>query len=269
MSFVYKKHLKQTDISFKNYTIYNYITDANQKASGGTSILIRSDTPHSPVDINSNLQAVAVNVTLSKPITICSIYLSTHDNFTKQDLENIINQLPRPFILLGDFNCHSKLWGCSDTNDKGAIIENFIAENDLCLFNNKQATYLNSPTRKYFSLDLAICSPNIYLDFNWSVLDDLHGSDHFPIVIKEKESDPEEHRSRWNLNKANWETFSLLCEETITPGLFKTANDIECFTKTLIDISEICIPKTSTNHKRNKPWFNDEVKTAIKEKISS
>ena len=151
----------------------------------------------------------------------------------------------------------------------GAVIENFIAENDLCLFNNKQATYLHSPTRKYFSLDLAICSPNIYLDFNWSVLDDLHGSDHFPFVIKEIESDPEEHHPRWNLNKANWETFSLLCEETITPDLFKTANDIECFTKTLIDIAEKCIPKTSTNYKRNKPWFNDEVKLAIKKRKSA
>ena len=239
--------LKQTGmISFKNYTLYNYITDANQKASGGTSIFVKSDIPHRPININSNLQAIAVNVTLSKPITICSIYLPPHDIFSKQDLENLINQLPRPFILLGDFNSHSKLWGCTDTNDKGAIIENFIAENDLCLFNNKQATYLHSPTRKYFSLDLAICSPNIYLDFNWSVLDDLHGSDHFPIVIKEIDSDPEEHHPRWNLNKANWETFSLLCEETITPDQFKTANDIECFTKTLIDIAEKCIPKTST-----------------------
>ena len=262
--------LKRTDmISFKNYTLYNYITDANQKASGGTSIFVKSDIPHRPININSNLQAIAVNVTLSKPITICSIYLPPHDNFSKQDLENLINQLPRPFILLGDFNSHSKLWGCTDTNDKGAIIENFIAENDLCLFNNKQATYLHSPTRKYFSLDLAICSPNIYLDFNWSVLDDLHGSDHFPIVIKEIDSDPEEHHPRWNLNKANWETFSLLCEETITPDLFKTANDIECFTKTLIDIAEKCIPKTSTNYKRNKPWFNDEVKTAIKKRKSA
>ena len=102
--------LKQTDmISFKNYTIYNYITDANQKASGGTSILIKSDTPHRNIDINSNLQAIAVNVTLSKPITICSIYLPPHDIFSKHDLGNLINQLPQPFILLGDFNSHSKL----------------------------------------------------------------------------------------------------------------------------------------------------------------
>ena len=132
---------------------------------------------------------------------------------------------------------------------------------------NKQASYLHSPTRKYFSLDLAFCSPNIYLDFNWSVLDDLHGSDHFPIVIKEIESNPEEHHPRWN--KANWGTFSLLCEETITPDLFKTANDIECFTKTLIHIAEKCIQKISTNYKRNTPWFNEEVKTAIKKRKSA
>ena len=74
--------LKQTDMtSFKNYTMYNYITDTNQKASGGTSILIKSDTPHRTININTNLQAVAVNVTLSKPITICFIYPPPHDIF--------------------------------------------------------------------------------------------------------------------------------------------------------------------------------------------
>ena len=61
--------------------MYNYITDANQKASGVTSILIKSDTPHRTIDTNTILQAVAVNVTLSKPITICSIYLPQHDIF--------------------------------------------------------------------------------------------------------------------------------------------------------------------------------------------
>ena len=82
-----------------------------------------------------------------------------------------------------------------DTNDKGEIIENCIAENDLCLFNNKQPTYLHYPTRNYFALDLSICSPNIYLDFDWSVVDDLHRSDHFPIKIEEIESTNEHHEN--------------------------------------------------------------------------
>ena len=63
-------------------------------------------------------------------------------------------------LIVCDFNSHSKLWGCLDTNDKGEIVENFIAENGLCLFNDKQSTYLHSPTRTYFALDMSICSPN-------------------------------------------------------------------------------------------------------------
>ena len=95
--------------------------------------------------------------------------------------------------------------GCLDTNDKGEILEIFIAEKDLCLFNDQQPTHLHSPTRDYFAL--SICSPNIYLDFDWSVVDDLHGSDHFPTKIQEIESTIEDHQSRWNLNKTKWENF--------------------------------------------------------------
>ena len=262
--------LKNTDnINFKNYSLYNHIATENQKASGGSSILVKSNVPHRQIDINSNLQAVAVNVTLSKSITICSLYLPPHCKFSKHDLENLINQLPRPYLLLGDFNSHSKLWGCLDTNDKGEIIENFIAENDLCLFNDKQPTYLHSPTRNYFALDLSICSPNIYLDFDWSVLDDLHGSDHFPIKIEEIESTNEDHHSRWNLNKANWENFMELCNEKLNPEMFKTADDIQAFTDTLIHVAEKCIPKSSTRSKRNRPWFNKDVKNSINKRKSA
>ena len=79
---------------------------------------------------------------MPKSITICSLYLPPHCKFSKHDLENLINRLPRPYLLLGDFNSHSKLWGCLDTNDKGEIIENFIAEKDLCLTINNQLIYI-------------------------------------------------------------------------------------------------------------------------------
>ena len=42
-------------------------------------------------------------MSLSKSI-ICSLYLPPHCKFSKHDLENLINQLPRPYLLLGDFN---------------------------------------------------------------------------------------------------------------------------------------------------------------------
>ena len=40
---------------------------------------VKSSVPHSQFDLNTNLQAVAVNVTLSKKETICSIYLPPND----------------------------------------------------------------------------------------------------------------------------------------------------------------------------------------------
>ena len=38
---------------------------------------------------------------------------------------------------------------------------------------------------------------------------------------------------------------------------------MSAFTSVLHDISEKCIPKSSTRSKRRNPWFNDECKTAI------
>ena len=106
-------------------------------------------------------------------------------------------------------------------NDRGEIIEDVIAENNLCLLNEKQPTYLHPPTGNYYAIDLSLCHPNIYLDFDWSVFDDLHGSDYFPILIKETESSDDEQHCQWNLKKANWETFTTLCQEQLTPEKFK------------------------------------------------
>ena len=118
---------------------------------------------------------VAINVTLSKKLTTCCIYLPPSDILPKNSFVNLIDQLPQPFMFVGDFNGHSKVWCCSDTNNRGEIIEDVIAENDLCLLNEKQPAYLHPPTGKYNAIDLSICHPNIYLDFEWAVCGDLLG----------------------------------------------------------------------------------------------
>ena len=72
--------LKQSDnISFRDYNMFNYICPDGQRASGGTSIMVKSSVPYSQFDLYIHLQAVAVTVTLSKKVTICSIYLPPND----------------------------------------------------------------------------------------------------------------------------------------------------------------------------------------------
>ena len=48
-------------------------------------------------------------------------------------------------MLVDDFNGHSKVWGCTDTNDRGEIIEDVIAENDLCLFQSLFISFVYVP----------------------------------------------------------------------------------------------------------------------------
>ena len=61
-------------VSFKGYTPYHKIDSSHDRASGGSSILIRNDIIHSPVTLNTNLQTVAVKIIFSFVFTVCSIY---------------------------------------------------------------------------------------------------------------------------------------------------------------------------------------------------
>ena len=50
--------------------------------------------------------------------------------------------------------------------------------------NDKSHTYLDSGKGTFSSIDLSLCYPSIFLDYHWSVCEDQHGSDHFPIIIE-------------------------------------------------------------------------------------
>ena len=120
------------------------------------------------------------------------------------------------------------------------------------------------------SLDLAICSPSLYLDYVFHVHDDLCGSDHFPTILSNDESCLTEPVSRWKFSKANWELFASFCNEKFVPGEFEDIDDpINKFSSILLDIAEKAIPKTSTSLKRSNPWFNEDCKESIKERRAS
>ena len=88
--------------------------------------------PQSTVTLNTNLQVVAVKVTAHKTINICSVYLPprNHFNFNSKDIQDVNDQLPSLFVLMGDFNGHHTLSGCEEVNNRGQQLE------DLMLFNN-------------------------------------------------------------------------------------------------------------------------------------
>ena len=137
-------HFKETvHHNIRNFTLYNAFSPDPDKAKGGASILVHQGVIYSQVPLKTKLQAIAVQGSLSKTLTICSIYIPPSQNLLDQELDALVQQLPKPFILLGDFNSHNPLWGSTSTNDKGKKLENFIANNNLCLFNDGSNTYLH------------------------------------------------------------------------------------------------------------------------------
>ena len=89
------------------------------RACGGVSVLVKKSIPHRQIALNTNLQAVAVVLSLHKIITICSIYIPPRYQLANRELNDLLDQLPSPFILLGDINAHNITWGNPDNNSKG------------------------------------------------------------------------------------------------------------------------------------------------------
>ena len=190
-----------------NYNICNSVPPPGDRAHGGAAIIVNKAIHHTVVQLNTPLQAVAVRAILDKAITICSIYLPGADGFTNNSLQNIIDQLPTPFLLLGDFNAHNPLWGGNDRDIYGNIVENILNTNDIILCNDGSMTYHNIYTNTFSAIDLSICSTNIAMDFNWSVDNYLHGSDHYPIHLKHSQNIPSSSPPKWKEKEANWNKY--------------------------------------------------------------
>ena len=169
ISFLLARNFFKTDdqSNIRDFNTYNYIYSEGQRPSGGSSILVHSSHPQREIKLVTNLQAVAVSVTLDKEITICSVYIPPNCHLETEHLAILLKQLPLPYILVGDFNGHNILWGCKDNNSKSNIIEDFITKNDLSLINDNSHIYLHPATGKFSSsLDLSMCHPSLLLNFD-------------------------------------------------------------------------------------------------------
>ncbi|KAG1653063.1 RNA-directed DNA polymerase from mobile element jockey [Nymphon striatum] len=253
--------------TIRRYSIYRRDLPSEHPA-GGVCIIVNNQIPHSSVQLNSSLQAIAVRVSMHKVLTICSIYIPPSSPIIAADVEDLLRQLPAPALICGDFNGHNLLWGSRVTNPRGRTIEDIILHNNLCLFNDTSMTYLDLSAGTYSALDLTLCHPSLLQDFTWMVDGDLHTSDHFPIHVKGNGPPIKGRPQRWKLHKADWTMFKQLCAEQLNILSFAEISDqYSEFITILLEVAEISIPKTSQYPKRfNKPWFNKDCKDAVRER---
>ena len=243
------------------------ITD-NDGLSGGVCLLIKKSLIYSPVHLNTNLQAVAARITLHKTITVCSLYLSPSVTVYKQDLLNLIQQLPKPYLLLGDFNGHSPVWGSDHSSTRGLLLENIFLEQDLCVLNEGSPTYFYSPNGTFSCLDLSVSDPSLVLDFEWSVHNDLHGSDHFPVILSSSLSEPVSITKHFLFKKANWDLFTLKVNNELNEEIVLNSEDpAGKITSIILDSAKLAIPTSSETPQIPKtPWFDEECRAIRSER---
>ena len=190
-----------------DYEIFTCTPPVGDRAHGGAAIIINKSLECTPLALNTDLQAVALKIALDREITVCSLYLPPRFNFMYSDIQSLVDELPQPYMILGDFNAHNPLWGGDTLDNAGKIIEDILNNNDSVLLNDGSMTYHNIYFNTYSAIDLSICSSEIGLNFIWSVDEFLNSSDHFPIHLKFARNVPTEMPQKWKPLEADWEKY--------------------------------------------------------------
>ena len=66
------------------------------RPSVGASIFVKSSFPQRKIDLQTELQATAIFVTLDRETTICSVYILPSYSLKSQHFDNLLQQLPSP-----------------------------------------------------------------------------------------------------------------------------------------------------------------------------
>lgn len=251
-----------------SYTIVCSTQTRDDGHERGTAILVSRRVQYSTVTLNTNLQAVAVTLYLDRSYTVCSLYLP-HVPIIKRDVENLIDQLPPPFLLLGDMNAHSPIWGSSRTNQHGQVFEDIMQDRPIYLLSTGEPTYYHVQTGTSSCIDLSFTSIQCSDDFEYRIMDDLHGSDHFPIAIIFKER-PNNITAlpRFKIRNADWSMFKRLTQTDIDPNVGEIDDVVERVCEKIMRAAEESIPKTSGNLSRPPmPWWTRECADAVRARV--
>ena len=263
-SFVCLQELKIADTNRNmgigsNYITYTKLPNPVNPPRGGVMIAVENSIPHREILINTQIQAVAVEVYEGKLKSICSIYLPPGEDPALQDLQHLLSRLPRPTLIVGDFNAHNPLWHDQRTDPRGRMIEEFARYGDLAFLDQDSPTFYRLSDQITSHIDLALIDSSCALDYDWMTDEQLHGSDHYPIFITPDRPAAQDVVERWNLGKADWEKYEELSEiteeitsfDTIEEGYEHLIWKIEC-------AAEDSIPKYKNTGcmRPSVPWWN-------------
>lgn len=258
--------LGQRKLSLKGYRSMHSV------GRGGAGLLLRNGTPYTEIALRTTLQAVAATVYIGKQYTVCSIYLPPATQILDEELTELIEQLPQPALILGDFNARDPSWGDSMSTPRANQVKKLLDDHDLHVLNNGNYTHYHMQTDTYSCIDLSLVTTDAVTDFSWDVLspneEESYDSDHFPIIINRvsgNEYAPEPEK--WSLKRAKWDGFQKASAIMTPLGTTTTEERNRYLTEHILKAAKAFIPTVKAMPKKPQaPFWNQECEQAIKNK---
>ena len=136
---------------------------------------------------------------------------------------------------------------------------------NFSVLNKGLPSHLCLATGSQSCIDLAFSSPSLSPLLNWTVLNDLYGSDHYPTLIHCTANVRTPTRApQWVIQRADWDVFQqavMLHEESFRDVDAMVAH----FTDAVITAANIAIPVIGGKLRRPPvPWWNENCARAVK-----
>lgn len=252
---------------------YSCLREDRSDRYAGVALLVKNNILYKPIPLPSHDDFTAVAALITS-ICFVSIYITKPSASSFQQLSNILQTLPRPLILLGDFNSHHTSFGSTKSDNNGQELLKLLHEHNLCLLNTGSPTRQTNPAQHLSSVDLSISSPSLVPSLTWHTLSSTYYSDHFPIIIsfpgKKVKATPTKPRLKYILVDDNWPKFKNYMETNIS-GLPKDSDPEICskeFSKLMIQAADTYFPIKNASKGKipSPPWWDNECTLAIKKR---
>ena len=161
--------------------------DCSKDGEGGMLVFIKKSFRFKVFKlalVPKDVECIAIKISSKSFLfNIIFVYNPPYNVISSSDFIKLLDQIDlyNNSIVMGDFNAQNTLWGSHTHNQMGI---NLLTALDSCgefmILNN------GNPTRLHCSAscpDISFTNATFAKDLSWSVLDDTHGSDHFPIMV--------------------------------------------------------------------------------------
>lgn len=253
--------------SRNNFKIYGYACYANNhpddKSCGGTAILIKNRLRHYPLpNIQTrHIQSTAICVTeFQQELTIISIYCPPKYILKTTHFTTLFKNYKGRFLMAGDFNAKSPLWGSRLTSPKGKQLEQAIRTENLHCISGGEPTYWPTDRRKIPDIiDFSIVR---YINPSQIKATTMHelSSDHSPILITLNLNNKKPPESI--APKTNWQIYQNKFKKIFCPNIkLQTTEDIDnalaYFQDTIDECIELAAMRPNKQNHNLPPTTND------------